>query len=114
LVQKPPVAYMQQCMASFREAGIGNPLVGTAQAYWQIDKNVTAPRDMMEKQVADFVAGFNDWGKLIGLNWYHAGNANADASGSMSDAMIQSIAAARLDQKPYAAPAAANAAVASV
>lgn len=69
---------------------------------------------MMEKQVADFVTGFNDWGKLIGLNWYHAGNANADASGSMSDAMIQSIAAARLDQKPYAAPAAANAAVASV
>jgi hypothetical protein len=52
-------------------------------------------------------------GEIAGLNWYHAGNANTDASGAMSDAMIETIGAANLHQKPYAAPAPAEAAVAS-
>jgi hypothetical protein len=105
--QKPPVAYMQQCIASFRQAGIGNPLMGTAQAYWEIDKNGGVSRPTMEAQVSAFATNFADWGKLIGLNWYHGGNANTDASGAMSDAMISSIATARLDQKPFATPVAA-------
>jgi hypothetical protein len=105
---KAPVAYMQQCIASFRQAGIGNPLVGTAQAYWEIDKNGGVSRPTMETQVNTFATNFADWGKLIGLNWYHAGNANTDASGAMSDAMITSIAKARLDQKPFATPAAVD------
>jgi hypothetical protein len=61
----------------------------------------------------EFVTDFDDWGKLIGLNWYHAGGANTDDSGSMSDVMIQKIGGARLDQKPYAA-AVATTAIASV
>jgi hypothetical protein len=109
--QKPAVAYMQQCINSFRQAGIGNPLVGTAQAYWEIDRNGGVSRTDMETQVGAFATNFGDWGKLIGLNWYHGGNANTDASGAMSDAMINSIEAARLDQKPFATPVAAEAAV---
>jgi hypothetical protein len=104
--QKPPVSYMQQCIASFRQAGIGNPLVGTAQAYWEIDRNGGVSRSSMEAQVGTFATDFADWGKLIGLNWYHAGNANTDASGAMSDAMITSIANAHLDQKSFATPTA--------
>jgi hypothetical protein len=38
---------------------------------------------------------------LIGLNWYHAGGANSTKSGAMSDSMIATIEAARLDKKPY-------------
>jgi hypothetical protein len=99
---------MQQCIASFRQAGIGNPLLGTAQAYWEIDKNGGISRPAMEAQVGAFATNFADWDKLIGLNWYHGGNANTDASGAMSDAMISSIATARLDQKPFATPAAVD------
>jgi hypothetical protein len=110
---KQPSAYMQECIASFRQAGIGNPLLGTGQAYWERDRNGGVARDFMEKQLVEFVTDFDDWGKLIGLNWYHAGGANTDDSGSMSDVMIQKIGGARLDQKPYAA-AVANAAIASV
>jgi hypothetical protein len=104
--QKPPVAYMKQCIASFRQSGIGSPLVGTGQAYWEVVKGGGVSRGVMETQVKNFVSGFDDWSELIGLNWYHGGNANTDTSGSMSDAMISAIAAGGLDQKPYAAPAA--------
>jgi hypothetical protein len=104
--KKAPVAYAQDCIASFRQAGIGNPLVGTVQAYWELGNGVS--RELMEGKVKDFAGGFADWGKLVGLNWYHGGNANTDASGAMSDPMIDVIVASRLDQKPYAAPSAAG------
>ena len=111
----PPVAYVQASIASFRKAGINNPLVATTQSYWEISRDGGVSRARMETQVKAFVAGFADWGKIAGLNWYHAGNANTDASGAMSDAMIETIAAAALQQKPYAtpAPAPAGAVVAS-
>jgi hypothetical protein len=104
--KKPPAAYAQSCIDSFRRAGIANPLVATAQAYWEIDRNGGVSQDTMEEQVGKFVSDFSGWNKVIGANWYHGGNANTDTSGSMSDAMISTIAAGRLDQKPYAAPAA--------
>jgi len=109
--QKSPIAYAQDCIASFRQAGIGNPLVGTAQAYWETGKSGGVTRTTMEAKVSEFVTGFTDWGKLVGLNWYHGGNDNTEASGAMSDAMIKSIAANRLDQKAYATPTAAEAAL---
>jgi hypothetical protein len=111
--KKAPVDYMEQCIASFRQAGITTPLVGTAQSYWQVDQSTNTPRATMEAQVKTFVTNFSDWGKLIGLNWYHGGNANTDATGAMSDAMIASIAAAHLDQKAFAAPAATDGAAAA-
>jgi hypothetical protein len=104
--KKPPAAYAQLCIDSFRRAGIANPLVATAQAYWEIDRNGGVSRDTMEEQVGTFVSEFAGWNKVIGANWYHGGNANTETSGSMSDAMISKIADGRLDQKPYAAPAA--------
>jgi hypothetical protein len=102
---------VQASIASFRRAGINNPLVATTQSYWEVSRDGGVSRERMEAQVKAFVTGFTDWGKIAGLNWYHAGNANTDASGAMSDAMIETIAAANLQQKPYAAPA--GAAVAS-
>jgi hypothetical protein len=102
---KAPVTYAKACIASFRSAGINNPLIATTQAYWQVDRHTNFPRTSAEGQVTQFVRGFADWANIIGLNWYHGGNANTASTGSMSDAMISTIAAARLDQKPFAAPA---------
>jgi hypothetical protein len=111
--QKPPIGYVQACIASFRQAGIGTPMVGTAQAYWEVGKSGGVTRTAMEAKVNEFVTGFADWGKLIGLNWYHGGNANTEVTGAMSDAMIKSIADNRLDQKAYASPTTADAAILS-
>jgi hypothetical protein len=36
------------------------------------------------------------------MNWYHAGALDDNGDGSMSDAMIKTIAAANLDRRPYA------------
>ena len=60
----------------------------------------------MEAKVSKFVGDFanSDYATIVGLNWYHAGGVNSSSSGAMSDSMIQSIAAAHLNAKPFAAP----------
>jgi hypothetical protein len=55
----------------------------------------------MENKVTQFCGSFVDWPKIVGYNWYHGGQTNSAAEGSMSDAMISAIAAAGLDGKPY-------------
>lgn len=100
--KKTPVAYAKLCVDSFRQSGIGNPIVATVQSYWDADSGF--PQPSAEAQVKQFISGYSDWGNIIGLNWYHAGNQNTAGSGAMSDNMITDIAAGRLDQKPYASP----------
>ncbi|MGY8704627.1 hypothetical protein RAD16_02640 [Bradyrhizobium sp. 18BD] len=104
--KKTPVAYAKLCVDSFRQSGIGNPIIATVQSYWDADSNF--PQGSAEAQVKQFIGGFPDWGSIIGLNWYHAGNQNTASTGAMSDNMITEIANARLDQKPYAAPVPAD------
>jgi hypothetical protein len=55
----------------------------------------------MEAKATKFIATYGDWQKIIGFNWYHGGGHNTAAEGSMSDAMIQSIAATDLSAKAY-------------
>jgi len=104
--KKAPVAYAKLCVDSFRQGGIGNPIIATVQSYWEADSNF--PQANAESQVKQYIGGFADWGGIIGLNWYHAGNQNTADTGAMSDNMIAEIANARLDQKPYAAPVPAD------
>ena len=70
----------------------------------------------MEGQLADFIDTFSKWRpqdfverNVIGLNWYHAGSLDQNGEGSMSDAMIATIAAGRLDKLPYVKTVAAAA-----
>ena len=50
--------------------GIANPLVITGQAYW----GEGAPtKSVMEEKLGAFATGFQEWGKIIGFNWWHAG-----------------------------------------
>jgi hypothetical protein len=102
--KKAAVAYAKACIDSFRQNGIGNPIIATVQSYWQVDESTNFPQASAESQVKQFIGGFADWGSIIGLNWYHAGNQNTASTGAMSGNMISDIVNARLDQKPYAAP----------
>jgi hypothetical protein len=67
------------------------------------------PQAGMEAKAAKFIATYADWPKIIGFNWYHGGSHNTAAEGSMSDSMIQSIAATDLGTKPYKAACPAQA-----
>jgi len=51
----------------------------------------------------DVVANLSDaqWQRMIGFNWYDAGEVGTPGEGSMSSKMIASISSHRLDQKPY-------------
>jgi hypothetical protein len=105
-----PEAYAGLCIRCWRDAGVTLPIVITGQAYWS--KKETSPaRNVMEAKVASFTSTFKKWTgqnfadrNVIGMNWYHGGQPDAKGEGSMSDAMIKTIAAAGLDQRPYAPP----------
>ena len=100
-----PAAYARTSLDSWRAAGIATPLVATTQSYWDLSEG-TPPQAVMEAKVSKFVGDFanSDYATIVGLNWYHAGGVNSSSSGAMSDSMIQSIAAAHLNAKPFAAP----------
>jgi hypothetical protein len=103
-----PEAYARLCIRCWRDAEITLPIVITGQAYWSKPEKTPA-RSVMEAKVASFTSTFRTWTdqnfrdqNVIGMNWYHAGQPDTNGEGSMSDAMIKTIAAARLDQRPYA------------
>jgi hypothetical protein len=103
--KRDPVTYAKDSIASWSTAGITTPLVATVQSYWELGEK-TPGRKAMEGRVAKFVSDFPDseWKKLIGLNWYHAGNENSAQTGGMSDPMIKTIADGQLQKKPYKQP----------
>ncbi len=96
-------AYVRLVMEAWRRTGIANPLVISGQSYWEVDGgDGTPPRNVMEAKTQRVVSAFTGWNKILGFNWYHAGLPTMTADkGSMSDAMINSIAAAKLGDKPY-------------
>ena len=110
--KKTPVAYAKLCIDSFRQSGIGNPIIATVQSYWDADSSF--PQASAEAQVKQFISGYGDWGNIIGLNWYHAGNQNTASTGAMSDEMIAKISDGHLDRKPYASPVPTGAAALTV
>ena len=100
-----PAIYLRNSLATWRAAGISTPIVATAQSYWDIGEG-TPSQGVMEGKVKKLISDFtdDDWLKLIGLNWYHAGGQNTSNSGAMSDPMIAAIVAGRLNDKSYASP----------
>jgi hypothetical protein len=104
---RDPVDFTEKAISSWRSAGIGAPLVITAQSYWdRTDQQQpeTPPQSTVETKLGSFITALpaTDWSKFIGLNWYHAGKSeNSELEGAMSDIMIKSIIQGRLDQKPY-------------
>jgi hypothetical protein len=99
----PATYYVRQTLETWRAAGITTPLVATVQSYWDLEER-TPEQGIMECKVQEFISLFadDDWRKLIGLNWYHAGGQNTSRSGAMSDPMIDAIVAGHLNYKPYA------------
>jgi hypothetical protein len=101
--KREPVKYAQRCLDSWSKAVPGAAIVATTQSYWDKGEN-TGSQTFMETQLARFTGKFPDssWSRLLGLNWYHAGGQNVASHGAMSQRMIATIMAARLDLKPYA------------
>jgi hypothetical protein len=69
-----PATYIRQTLETWRAAGITTPLVATVQSYWDLQEG-TPEQGIIECMVQEFISLFadDDWRKLIGLNWYHAG-----------------------------------------
>lgn len=108
--QHDPIAYVRLClddwtkyMAKWKhaDATLSNRLIITGEAYWGSDGS--PPQQAMEAKLREVVTQLPDaqWGRIIGFNWYDAGELGTAGQGSMSTDMINSIAKARLDLKPY-------------
>jgi hypothetical protein len=105
-----PIAFVRLCLDDWSkylgkwktaDPTITARLIVTGGAYWGSDGSPALP--VMECKLLSVVNHLPDaqWARMIGFNWYHAGMANSDAEGSMSDKMISSIAAAKLHRKPF-------------
>jgi hypothetical protein len=103
--KQDPVQWAVKSIQSWRNAGVSSDMIATVQCYW--DEHVSQKE--METRVKKFIASYPDseWSKIVGLNWYHAGNANEPTDGAMSQDMIDNIIAAKLDMKPYRRPTSA-------
>ena len=91
-----PSSFARLVIASWRKDGFAHPLILTGQAYWG-EGNAAVPQSVLERKLDAFTKTFPDWGKIAGMNWWHAGNDKA-----MSPAMVRSLIAARVDRKPFA------------
>jgi hypothetical protein len=97
-----PTAFVRLVIDAWRILNFTNPLVISGQAYWELDKDGGSPsRETMEVKIYQLATKFSDWGKIVGFNWYHAGLANTEMEGSMSDDMIRYIGDGHFDAKPY-------------
>lgn len=83
-----PVAYAALCLHQWRRT-VGRPLILTGQAYWGEAEGWT--QEDAERKLAAFLAGFDRWDAIIGLNWWNLSHPRA-----MSPRMREAIAAARL------------------
>jgi len=98
-------AYANLCLDVWRHI-TDKPIVITGQAYW--GESHGWERQDAEEKLQEFVTGFDRYGEIAGLNWWHlAGNA------AMSSAMEALIAAADFQAKLDAAPVAKEAAPAA-
>jgi hypothetical protein len=94
-----PVSFVRMMIRAWKDAGFVKPLVISGQAYWE---NSSPSRAVMEQKAGLFAQHFADWNQVLGFNWYHAGKGDDSiAEGSMSDAMVTAVAAAKLGAKPY-------------
>jgi hypothetical protein len=91
-----PESFVRLVADAWRAEGFTNPLVVTGQAYWGDGPN-DPPKSVIEPKVGIFASTFQEWGKIAGFNWWHAGGSKA-----MSPAMVKAVIAGNLGQKPFA------------
>jgi hypothetical protein len=89
-----PVEHVKRCVNQWRRV-VTKPLVITGQAYWGERPGWTEER--AERQLEAFLAGFDGYGEIVGLNWW-----NLAAPDAMSARMRGAISAARLGQRDFA------------
>jgi len=100
-----PTAFVRLVIDAWEILDIATPLVISGQTYWELkDKGGSPSRETMEMKIYQLGKKFSDWQRIIGFNWYHAGLANSEMEGSMSDDMIRYIGDARFDARPYKHP----------
>lgn len=90
-----PESFVRLVVASWRRTGFNRPLVVTGQAYWG---EGAPPQAEIERKLETFTRTYSEWSNITAINWWHAGGSLA-----MSRAMQDSLKAARLNDKPYAA-----------
>jgi hypothetical protein len=86
-----PVSYAQLCLDRWA-ALTSKPLILTGQSYW----GEGIDQQSAQNKLDTFLANFNLWPRIIGLNWWHFGGNQA-----MSHHMLEAIATANLAAKPY-------------
>jgi hypothetical protein len=89
--------YAELCLDLWDKLMAGDPkdLVITGQAYWG-EGEPPFSQDDAEEKLDEFLAGWNGYGRVIGLNWWHFGGGK-----SMSHRMRDSINKAKLGAKTY-------------
>lgn len=98
-----PAAYADLCLDWWREAVGSKPIVLTGQAYWEKYPKRPVSQAIAEAKLRRFLERFSGWSRICGINWWHLGHrVNTAADGAMTRDMFDAIAAARLDQKPFA------------
>lgn len=83
--------YARLCIDVWR-AVVSKPLVLTGQLYWGEAENWDS--DDAEQKLAEFIADFEDYDRLIGLNWWHLAGSKA-----MSAKMTAMLAVAKLNSR---------------
>jgi hypothetical protein len=91
-----PTSFVRLVVDSWRARGFHQHLVVTGQAYWGEN---SPPQSVLENKLRKFAGTYAEWSKIIGFNWWHAGNDLA-----MSPAMIEALVSAKLGSKPFASP----------
>jgi hypothetical protein len=91
-----PESFVRVVIDAWRKMDIENPLVVTGQAYWG---EGGPSQSVMEDKLETFVATFQFWDQIVGLNWWHAGGVGAKA---MSPKMVDTLVGAKLNDKNYA------------
>lgn len=86
-----PAAYAKICLHHWRRL-VSKPLVMTGQAYWGEAENWTQTK--AETKLEDFLAEFDEYDRLAGLNWWNLADPHA-----MSARMRELIAAAKLGDR---------------
>lgn len=86
-----PAAYAKVCLHHWRKA-VTKPLVMTGQAYWGEAEDWTEGK--AEQKLKAFLAGFDQYDELAGLNWWNLADPSA-----MSARMRSLIGAAKLGDR---------------
>jgi hypothetical protein len=96
-VKDKAAEYAELCLDRWNALMKSDPkeLVITGQAYWG-EGNPPFTQGEAEDKLDEFLGSWDGFGRVIGLNWWHFGDAKA-----MSHRILDSITKAKLGSKSY-------------